>query len=86
MYNTVLIPSGCQLRILAVGGGGIGDNHHDKGGGGGSGFLQYYTLETTSHISLNLTVGNDEEASVVSISNGVEIDAAPGTIFEMFQK
>merc|ERR1719378_623099 len=65
--------SRCQLRILAVGGGGLG-----KAGGGGSGYIQYFTRALTSSPTLiKLTVGGERQESNVTIA-GSTIRASPG--------
>ena len=58
----VLGGSQCQLRVLAVGGGGPGHPH----GGGGSGYLTYYSHHLTAAITeLTATVGGDNQPSSV---------------------
>ena len=65
--------STCQLRILAVGGGGRGDFE-----GGGSGYIQYVTqILTSSPIYIKLIVGDKRKESHVTIA-GNTIRALPG--------
>ena len=46
-YNlTINGGTGCQMRLLAVGGGGHGDAN-----GGGSGFIQYHTIRLPAYYS-----------------------------------
>ena len=46
-YNlTINGGTGCQMRLLAVGGGGRGDAN-----GGGSGFIQYHTIRLPTYYS-----------------------------------
>jgi len=63
----------CQLRVLAVGGGGSVWN-----GGGGSGYIQYFsqTLTSTS-TTIRLAVGDGGQASNVTIDSH-QIEASPG--------
>ena len=62
--NTIASISICELRILAVGGGGYG-----SWGGGGSGFIRYFTKTLTSSPELiKMTVGEKEKASKVIIT------------------
>ena len=75
--NIPLPFSKCQLRILAVGGGGIGGQWRDGGWGGGSGYIQYRKLTLTAESVINLRVGKGSQSSVVTI-NGQTIEAAPG--------
>ena len=58
--NTIESMANCQLRVLAIGGGGYGWL-----GGGGSGYIQYFhqTLDSKSSTSIRLTVGDYQEQS-----------------------
>merc|ERR1719402_1038158 len=59
--SSLSVQTPCQLRVLAVGGGGNGAL-----GGGGSGYVQYFTQTLTSTPSnIKLTVGDKGEASNV---------------------
>ena len=65
--------STCQLRVMAVGGGGHGSN-----GGGGSGYIQYFTQTLTSNPTLiKLAAGHEREASNVTI-DGNTVRTLPG--------
>jgi len=71
--SSLSVQAPCQLRVLAVGGGGNGAL-----GGGGSGYVQYFTQTLTSTPSkIKLTVGDKGEASNVTI-DGTMISALPG--------
>ena len=54
----------CQLKVLAIGGGGYGNGY----GGGGSGYIQYLNKTLTASTSISLTVGNYRESSIVNIN------------------
>jgi len=62
----------CQLRVLAIGGGGSGGS-----GGGGSGYIQFYSETFTSDTFIRLTVGDQSQSSSVTV-NGQTVTAAPG--------
>jgi len=67
----------CELRILAVGGGGgYGGSYH--GGGAGSGYLQYRTIIVNPGTIVTLDVGDHEEPSTVAFGNGYTVTAQPG--------
>ena len=60
--------STCQLRILAVGGGGLG-SELGSGKGAGSGFIQYVTQTLTSNPTfIKLIVGDKQKESNVTIA------------------
>merc|ERR1719334_143838 len=66
--------SECQLRVLAVGGGGYGSH-----GGGGSGYIHYYTQTLSdSPTQISLRVGDCDEASTININTGNTLVAAAG--------
>ena len=71
---TVSSSSFCQLRFLAVGGGG---HYTGLGAGAGSGYIQYQSKTLSSGTVISLTVGDEEQPSVVRI-NGETIEAEPG--------
>ena len=64
--------SKCQLRVLAIGGGGIGAY-----GGGGSGYIQFYSETLTADTFISLRMGDPYQSSSVTI-NGHSVTAAPG--------
>ena len=70
----------CQLRVLAVGGG--GDGYESGGyysiGGGGSGYIQYHTQPILSETVISLTVGGHGEGSTININNGDNLVASAG--------
>ena len=69
---------GCQLRVLAVGGGGgKGCDLNNSYGGGGSGFITYHKETITNDTEITLRVGDGGQSSVVDI-DGRRIEAAPG--------
>ena len=70
----------CQLRLLAIGGGGHGDAN-----GGGSGFIEYHNLEISkTHSPYTVTISIDIMTSSVITINGTNgfsslvINALPG--------
>jgi len=68
--------STCELRILAVGGGGNGYGYKD---GGGSGYIQYVTQTLSSSPTfIKFIVGDEQKESNVTIA-GNTIRALPGT-------
>jgi len=68
----------CQLRVLAVGGGGHG-NHRIYSGGGGSGYIQYYTQTIpASQTQISVIVGDHDKALTVNIDGGDTLVAAAG--------
>ena len=72
----VIIPDSCkssQLRILAVGGGG-----YAYLGGGGSGYIQYQIVDLAGVSNISVTVGDDQQSSVVAISDGETVVAGAG--------
>jgi len=64
--------SECQLRVLAIGGGGRGGY-----GGGGSGYIQFHSETLTAATLISLTVGDKSQSSSVTV-NGQTVTAAPG--------
>ena len=58
----------CELRVLAVGGGGYGAAPGKGYGGGGSGFIQYYTQTYRHKTEISLIVGDHDEASTININ------------------
>merc|ERR1712013_649374 len=71
----------CQLRVLAVGGGGkSGNDAGYVGGGGGSGYIQYHTqtILSGSPAQISVMVGNHGEASTINMVTGDTIQADPG--------
>jgi len=64
--------SECQLRVLAIGGGGKGNS-----GGGGSGYIQFYSETFTAETFISLTVGDWRQSSSVTV-NDQTVMAAPG--------
>ena len=70
-----LISTSCQLRVMAIGGGGWAN-----WGGGGSGYIQYLskTITSSSQTMIQLSVGNKKVESYVTI-DGDKISALPGT-------
>ena len=64
--------SECQLRVLAIGGGGRGAL-----GGGGSGYIQSFSETFTAETFISLTVGDPRQSSSVTV-NGQTVTAAPG--------
>ena len=64
--------SECQLRILAIGGGG-----EAFAGGGGSGYIQFHSETFTAETFISLTVGDKSQSSSVTV-NGQTVTAAPG--------
>merc|ERR1712179_85047 len=54
----------CQIRVLAVGGGGLG--YH---GGGGSGYIQYNTRTISGPALISVMVGDHGEASTFFMGN-----------------
>ena len=78
-HLTINGASGCQLRLLAVGGGG-----HGNVCGGGSGFIRYRTLEISqAHSPYTVKISINRTSSSVDIygTNGfspVVITASPG--------
>ena len=72
--QTIESLANCQLRVLAVGGGGYGYI-----GGGGSGYIQYIDQRLDSKTtSIKLAVGDYQVASNVTIDNNKTITALPG--------
>ena len=64
----------CELRVLAVGGGGYGGD-----GGGGSGYIQYHTQTLSdSQTLITLFVGDHGEASTININPGRILVAPAG--------
>ena len=63
----------CQLRVFAVGGGGLGD----MGSGAGSGYLLYNAMNITGPTNISLVVGGMQLASIVTI-NGQAFIAEAG--------
>ena len=60
--------SGCQVRILAVGGGG----YTMTGTGGGSGYVLFVNTSLTNEsISIELDVGGERQASTINIDGVV---------------
>merc|ERR1712179_61457 len=72
--NEVSNVSECQVRILAVGGGGYAfhdDMFGDGGGGGGSGYIKYYTQTISGNkTEISVIVGDHDEASTININTG----------------
>jgi len=66
------LSSGCQLRVLAIGGGGEG-----YGDGGGSGYIQFHSEMLNPETLISLTVGDKSQSSNVTV-NGQTVMAAPG--------
>ena len=66
----------CELRFLAVGGGGRypGSN----GGGAGSGYLKYRTVNVASGTVIDIDVGDEAQPTSVDISNLETFVARPG--------
>ena len=66
----------CELTFLVVGGGGRdGGNNF---GGAGSGYLEYHSVQLTEDTVLTAQVGDQGQASSVSISGGDTVTAQPG--------
>ena len=75
---TVIGPASCELRILAVGGGGK-DASEGHVGGAGSGYLQYRVMNLDPGTIVSMDVGDLGEPSTVTIVNtGETITADPG--------
>ena len=74
-YITVNGVASCELRFLAVGGGG---KYTATGGGAGSGYLQYRTINVNPGTVISLDVGDQAEPSTVAIVNGDTFTAQPG--------
>ena len=70
----------CEVRMLAVGGGGYGTSY--GGGGGGSGFIAYYADVLPGFTELTVTVGDSDEflsdSSKVLANGEVILEAGPG--------
>ena len=66
------VSSECQLRVLAIGGGGEGNS-----GGGGSGYIQFHSETFTADTFISLTVGDPSQSSSFTV-NGQAVTAAPG--------
>ena len=66
------LSSGCQLRVLAIGGGGEGNS-----GGGESGYIQFHSETFTADTFISLTVGDPSQSSSFTV-NGQAVTAAPG--------
>ena len=66
------LSSECQLRVLAIGGGGKGATI-----GGGSGYIQFYSETFIADTVISLIVGDRRESSSVTV-NGETVMAAPG--------
>ena len=71
---SILADDQCAARFFLVGGGG---EYGSAGGGGGSGYLKYSVIPLTETTRAQIKVGDQAEASTVSI-NGVNLEAAPG--------
>ena len=66
----------CELTFLVVGGGGRdGGNNF---GGAGSGYLEYHSVQLTEDTVLTARVGDQGQASSVSIRGGDTVTAQPG--------
>ena len=77
LTRTVQVVGGdqCQLRVLAVGGGGPGHPH----GGGGSGYLSYYSQPLSSTVlELTITVGGHNQPSTVLAGGQLIAHSEPG--------
>ena len=68
--------SECQLRVLAIGGGGEGNS-----GGGGSGYIQFHSETFTAETFISLTVGDKSQSSSVTV-NDQNVTAAPGIDYD----
>ena len=68
--------SECQLRVLAIGGGGEGYT-----GGGGSGYIQFHSETLTAETFISLTVGDKSQSSSVTV-NDQNVTAAPGIDYD----
>ena len=65
---TIINQSACELRALAVGGGG----HFGNGCGAGSGYLQYVRMQVeASTMQVYLNVGDKGQKSYMMIGGGV---------------
>ena len=68
----------CQLRVLAIGGGGkttaMSPGHTDVScGGGGSGYIRYIDMRINGSSTINVKVGASESSSVVKINGDTMI-------------
>ena len=86
-FNTSLsvISTSCQLRVVAIGGGGWAN-----WGGGGSGYIQYLskTITSSPQTMIKLSVGNKKVESYVTIDDdkiGALLLAVQNLFFELKQ-
>merc|ERR1711976_23853 len=73
-------PGLCNLRILAVGGGGDGveTNRGRSGNGGGSGYIQYRSINGLFPTNITAKVGERKRPSIVTITGRDTITALNG--------
>ena len=72
-YNVQLLGDDkCEMRILAIGGGGMGDNY--DGLGGGSGFLEADKRSMTGVANMKVKVGQSEGYFSTASSSTVEVN------------
>ena len=73
--HQITMNTSCELRFLAVGGGG---KCTTRGAGAGSGYLRYHTIKVNSGTIINMVVGRQRQPSTVSIANAGTYQANPG--------
>ena len=74
-FHLLVSGGGCVVTLLAVGGGG---SSHSSYGGAGSGHLQHRVSSVSNGTVISVQVGDQGEASTVTIGSGDTVTAQPG--------
>ena len=74
-FHILVSGGGCVVTLLAVGGGG---SSHSSYGGAGSGHLQHRVSSVSNGTVISVSVGDQGEASTVTIGSGDTVTAQPG--------
>ena len=74
-FHILVSGGGCVVTLLAVGGGG---SSHSSYGGAGSGHLQHRVSCVSNGTVISVQVGDQGEASTVTIGSGDTVTAQPG--------